>query len=236
MKTRLWIYIALSFSIVFASLIYVVTSDTGTTVVQKDVKEPTVQKDVKGKTAYLQEVQKEFGSHPVYLEMKKKFPDMSNRVQREDASMIYLEATTASDANMRNLTLYIYKNLDDEKRYASIIFCNVGNSSVDELQDVDEVVIDYIKNTHCFDLEQDPDKLYFVPASSQSTNDDVEFLFERHSAYLAMKERYPDSVDEISRPADSANVGVDVDAINPENSNELKLRIYSSPEGVINDT
>ncbi len=230
MNTRPLIMIVLSCVIVSTCLIYVVAMTDEQTPTLQDLEKSITHQEIQEKTDYLEDIPGEFNNHPTYLAMEGKFSDMRSRIHYDDTNTMFLETTTESDINGHNLSLYLYENQPYEKQNAALIFCNIGNSSVDELQDVDDVIIDYINSDHCFDIDQDSSKTYSSTSLSQTVKDDMEFSFERHPAYVAMKQRFPDSTNEIAVYEDSTAIGVDVDVVNPENKNEFKLRIYGMDE------
>ncbi|MCH9658757.1 hypothetical protein K0U27_08750 [archaeon] len=236
MNAKLLIVVVLSCVIAFACLIYVVAETYKQTVILQDMEKSTTNQGIREKTDYLEDVPGGFDSHPAYLAMGERFSDVRSRIHYDDTNTMFLEITTENDINGHNLSLYLYENMPYEKQNAALIFCNIGNSSVDELQDVDDAIIDYINSDHCFDIEQDSNRIYSPTSLSQTAKEDVEFLFERHPAYVVMKQRFPDSTNEIAVYEDGAAIGVDVDAVNPENNNEFKLRIYGMDENEIGET
>lgn len=238
MKTRLLIVVTLI--IIFSvSIIYFISDEKEQKIEQQETilkRELELQKNFQETTDQL-EIEKEFGDHPVYDSLQENFSEISIRmVYLNDIDITYLEAKAQSDTNKGHFTLHIYKDTTYEKRYASNVSCSIGHSYADELRGPDSVVIDHIENSVCSNSEYDQHKENITQGLPSFANNDTESSFESHPAYIVMKQRFPESVDETFLYEDSGDVGVDVDATNPENKNHLKLRVYGNSGEGISDT
>ena len=169
-----------------------------------------------------QKTENMFGDNPVYIAMKDRFPDMASSISsdKEKGTGMYAHVTNAINGNEMYLTLH--KGNSIWGNHPTSITCRTVNG-VDS-QYTDDFVIEYIKNTDCLNIGADPDIVPFKPAGN-ITKERMSEIFEMHPAYTAMKERFPDSLEETEYFDGNEGGKLRVSAVNSESRNYLELTI-----------
>ena len=172
-------------------------------------------------TANEQKAQEAFGDNLVYLAMKERFPEITSSVSYDTEGGTGMFAFITNNTNGNELYLTINKGDSEWGGFPTFITCRTING-VDTLY-TDDFVVDYIKNTDCLDIGEDPDIVSFAPIS-KITKDDMNEIFEKHPAFTAFKQRFPDSTEKIEYFEEGGGK-LRVNAPNPENRNYLELTI-----------
>lgn len=175
-----------------------------------------------------QNIRERLEAHPTYLALKERYHDSYSMIRYANDVGYLLIAGYSSDGNSEytsSIRLHVTQDEFNEKKYTTRIICNTDPLGLDYLRDTDEGIVDYIKNTDCLEIKTDPDIVYH--ASSPMTEDEMKDLMKSHPVYLAMKERFPDAIEE-SETFNTGRIEMRVDAINPENGNKLALTLASS--------
>lgn len=198
MKTKLLIIAALS--VIFVSVIYLIYEDI--------IKE--------------QKVQDAFGDNPVYLAMKENFPDMESFISHGEETGTGMYAHVVNSTNGNEMYLTLYKGDSKWGNSPTSITCRTVNGI--DSQYTDDFVAEYIKSTDCLNIGEDSDIVHFAPMG-QITKNDMENIFEMHPAYIAMKQRFPDSADKTEYFDGDDGGKLRVNTMSSEKGNHLELTI-----------
>ena len=169
-----------------------------------------------------QKIQNVFGDNPIYIAMKDRFPGMTSSISsdEEKGTGMYAHVVNATNGNEMYLTLHKGDSMWGNN--PTSITCRTVNG-VDS-QYTDEFVIDYIKNTDCLNIGADSNIVSFEP-TKKITKERMSEIFEMHPAYIAMKERFPNSLEKTEYFDENEGGKLHVSVANSENRNYLELTI-----------
>ena len=169
-----------------------------------------------------QKIQNAFGDNPVYIAMKERFPGMISSISSDEemGTGLYVHVTNTINGNEMYLTLHKGDSIWGNS--PTSITCRTVNG-VDS-QYTDDFVIEYIKNTDCLNIGADPDIVSFE-STDKITKESMSEIFEMHPAFIAMKERFPDSLEETEYFDGVEGGKLHLSAVNSENQNYLEITI-----------